>query len=215
MFTGIIECLGIIKELKKSPQVGRLSISADIGDLNIGDSIAVNGLCLTIVEIEKNIFSMDVSPESFNRSNLKLLKIGDKVNLEKAITSNGRFGGHLVSGHIDGTGIVKKIKKEYNSLCISFSVPKNLLPYIVEKGSIAIDGISLTINAVWDSGFNVMVIPHTRNVTNLKYCGIGDVVNIEVDIIAKYVEGFLKKDIDKNKGSRIDLEFLSKHGFIN
>lgn len=190
MFTGIIEEKGSIKNITHGAKSAVLYIKADkiMSDVKIGDSVAVNGVCLTATGIMADGFTADVMAETLRRSSLGTLKAGDKVNLERAMSAYGRFGGHIVSGHIDGTGTIKEYKREDNAIWVTIACGRNLLKYIVEKGSIAIDGISLTVAVVSDSYFKVSIIPHTAAETTLIDKKPGDSVNLENDIVGKYVE---------------------------
>lgn len=210
MFTGIIEELGTVKDIKKDSKGARLSIAARIvlDGLKIGDSITVNGACLTAVSISAASFEADVAPETLKKTNLGELKNNSKVNLERALRLSDRLGGHLVTGHIEATGKIKEKKSAGNSYLFNIEAPKEILRYVVPKGSIAIDGISLTVVDVTDKSFSIAVIPHTMAVTTLGTKGAGDTVNLETDIIGKYVEKMLLKE-DK----KIDAEFLKRHGF--
>lgn len=214
MFTGIVEEIGTVRSVKHGSRSAVLEISAEIimEDIHIGDSIAVNGVCLTASAIGKDSFSADVMPETLNRSSLSVLKKGSHVNLERAMAANGRFGGHIVSGHIDGTGIINNIHQDDNAVWVDINADKKLLHYIVEKGSVAIDGISLTVAKVSKSGFSISAIPHTVSVTILSEKGKGSIVNIENDIIGKYVEKMMQPDAEE-KNSGISREFLAKYGF--
>lgn len=191
MFTGIIEELGTIKDLSAG---GRISILADrvLEGTNIGDSIAVNGICLTVTELNGDGFTADVMPETLKRTSLSLLRRGDKVNLERAMAADGRFGGHIVSGHIDGTGTIREYKKDGNAVWVTIAAENDILRLVVEKGSIAIDGISLTVAEVTDTYFKVSIIPHTAGETTLLLKNTGDPVNLETDIVGKYVEKLLR-----------------------
>lgn len=211
MFTGIIEETGVLKEQNG----GNLVIQADkvLEDVHLGDSIAVNGVCLTVTEFQKNWFRADVMAETLRRSSLGTLKKGSRVNLERAMAANGRFGGHIVSGHIDGTGTVENTQREGNAIWVTISCGAALLRYIAEKGSIAIDGISLTVAEVRENGFRVSIIPHTGEETTLLARRTGDMVNLETDIIAKYVERLMLPQEPEEKKSGIDLEFLRENGF--
>ncbi len=211
MFTGIIEEMGVLKEQNG----GNLVIQADkvLEDVHLGDSIAVNGVCLTVTEFQKNWFRADVMAETLRRSSLGTLKKGSRVNLERAMAANGRFGGHIVSGHIDGTGTVENMQREGNAIWVTISCGAALLRYIAEKGSIAIDGISLTVAEVRENGFRVSIIPHTGEETTLLARRTGDMVNLETDIIAKYVERLMLPQEPEKKRSGIDLEFLRENGF--
>ncbi len=190
MFTGIIEEKGSIKNITHGAKSAVLYIKADkiMSDVKIGDSVAVNGVCLTATKIMADGFTADVMAETLRRSSLGTLKAGDKVNLERAMSADGRFGGHIVSGHIDGTGTIKEYKREDNAIWVTIACGRNLLKYIAEKGSIAIDGISLTVAVVSDSYFKVSIIPHTAAETTLIDKKPGDSVNLENDIVGKYVE---------------------------
>ncbi|CEH34124.1 riboflavin synthase [Romboutsia lituseburensis] len=215
MFTGIIEEIGIVKEIKKSVKSSKIKIEADkiLENINLGDSISTNGVCLTASSIAENHFEADVMAETLRRSNLGKLKTGSKVNLERALCIEKRLGGHIVSGHIDGTGEIISFIKEDNAIWVSIKTSKELLKYIVEKGSIAIDGISLTVAYVDDYTFKVSIIPHTKNETTLLNKNIKDTVNIECDMIGKYVEkllGLNKKSIKNN----LNEDFLKNNGFI-
>ncbi|MBQ7764860.1 riboflavin synthase [bacterium] len=212
MFTGIIEELGVIKSVNKKTNQGQLVIEClkVLDGAHLGDSIAVNGVCLTVVEILSNGFVADVSPETFKVTALGNLKSGDIVNLERAMKADGRFGGHLVSGHIDGRGKFIKSVRTGEFYELSFELSSQLLKYVITKGSIAINGVSLTIAGVNDKTINLAIIPHTYEKTNLQNLKNGDFVNIEVDMIAKYVEKFVSASDNK---SRISLEFLQEHGF--
>lgn len=194
VFTGIVEELGRVKSLKRTSRESRLVISAKkiIEDLHIGDSIAVNGVCLTVVLFSEGEFTVDVMNETFMRSSLGNLRIGDEVNLERAMAADGRFGGHIVSGHIDGTAKIKACFDDGNAKWYEISAGPELLDGIVMKGSVAIDGISLTVSKVSEQSFSVSIIPHTLDATVLKDKRPGDVVNIETDVIGKYVKQFVK-----------------------
>ena len=190
MFTGIIEEMGFVKNINMGSNSGVITIEANkvLENTMQGDSIAVNGVCLTVTGIRGNLFTADVMPETFKRSALGSLKNGSRVNLERAMSPMGRMGGHIVTGHIDTTGRIESIKKDSNAVVYKINIENNYLKYIVEKGSVAIDGISLTVVDTDNSGFRVSVIPHTEKETVLGYKKIGDTVNIECDIIGKYVE---------------------------
>lgn len=190
MFTGIIEECGTVLDVLKNGVSGSVQIQAStvLEGTKTGDSIAVNGVCLTVTKLTKSSFTADVMAETFRRTNLGNLGKNSRVNLERAMAADGRFGGHIVSGHIDGTGIISRIKKEGNAVWIYISAPQSILNLIVEKGSVAVDGISLTVAAVSDKEFAVSVIPHTRENTALSGKKTGAVVNLENDIIGKYVQ---------------------------
>ena len=194
MFTGIVEELGQVKALSLRGNSGTLTVKAKkvLEGTKIGDSIAVNGVCLTVTNMKNNEFSADVMAETVRRSSLGALRDGSYVNLERAMAAGGRFGGHIVSGHADGTGIIREIRQDDNAVWFTISTSSKLLRYIVEKGSITIDGISLTVAAVTTDGFSVSTIPHTNAVTTLGERKAGDLVNLETDIIGKYVERLLQ-----------------------
>ncbi len=211
MFTGIIEETGTIRRIEHGAKSCVLTVSAGkvLSDVHIGDSIAVNGTCLTVCRFDKDSFSADVMPETMHRTNLGMLRSGSVVNLERAMSANGRFGGHIVSGHIDGTGKIRSQRKDDNAVWVTISAAPEILRYIVEKGSIAIDGISLTVAAVTNTDFSVSIIPHTGAETTLLQKNAGDIVNLECDIVAKYVE----KLCGRTSGG-ITGDFLAMHGFM-
>ena len=215
MFTGIVEELGTIRSIRRGAASAVLSIGAEavLSDLRIGDSVAVNGVCLTATGVDGSGFTADVMHETLRRSSLGALGPGSRVNLERAIAADGRFGGHIVSGHIDGTGTIAERRRDDNAVWYTVSAPPALLRYIVEKGSVAIDGISLTVASVEADRFSVSVIPHTAAVTLLGAKGPGDVVNLETDIIGKYVERLLRPADTPAARSGISLEFLAENGF--
>jgi riboflavin synthase len=212
MFTGLIEDLGEVKRIEKRGENLSLLISShlDPKELKSGDSIAVNGACLTIVSLTPTGFTVEVSPETVRRTNLRDLKEGEPVNLERALRLSDRLGGHLVSGHIDGTGILSRKTREGEFYHFTFSASPEIMRYVIEKGSIAVDGISLTVNQCRDKDFTVTIIPFTLNHTNLGERKVGERVNLEVDLIGKYVEKFV--GLKNEKGINKDL--LAEHGFI-
>lgn len=212
MFTGIVEEIGKIKEIKKGPASARLTIEANavLEDAQLGDSIAVNGVCLTVTELTPSYFKADVMHETLNRSSLGALRSGSSVNLERAMKADGRFGGHIVSGHIDGTGTIGNIRRDDNAIWYTVNTPANILKYIVEKGSITIDGISLTVAALDKKSFQVSIIPHTAANTILSLKRTGDIVNLENDIIGKYVERLMQ---GTDGESSITEAFLIENGF--
>ena len=218
MFTGIVEEIGSIKGISKGANSAVLTLSAKkvLEDVNLGDSIAVNGVCLTVTSYRQDEFTVDVMHETMDRASLSSLKAGSKVNLERAMMANGRFGGHIVSGHIDGTGKIVSVKKDDNAIWYQISADKKILKYIIEKGSITIDGISLTVAKVTDRDFSVSIIPHTLENTILAYKSEGHIVNLENDCIAKYVEklmNFGNLDSKQENKHEITREFLLKNGF--
>ncbi len=221
MFTGIIEGLGNIAAIHSSGQGNRVTIEAGfaLDQTKIGDSISVSGACLTAVKIEGRRFEVDVSPETLKTTIFGQAKVGDRVNLERAMRFSDRIDGHLVSGHIDGTGIVKQREIQGNAVIVTIEVAESLTRYMIAKGSVAVDGISLTINSCDAGSFSISIIPHTAKLTTIGFKNRGDRVNIETDMIGKYVERFLagvsqsgKDQISKR--STIDQEYLIKTGFI-
>lgn len=212
MFTGIIEEIGIIKAIKKKGQCAVITVGAlaVLDDIKQGDSVAVNGICLTVISFAEESFCADIMHETVKRSNLWNLNVGDIVNLERAMPLNGRFGGHIVTGHIDGIGVISSICKDENAICFTIRTSPDLLKYVITKGSIAIDGISLTVVAVSERDFRVSVIPHTAKYTSLKEKRVGDTVNLENDCIGKYIE---KLFCTPKQQSNISRELLTKHGF--
>lgn len=212
MFTGIIEEIGTIQSIQRSGNSAVLTIQVDLilSDIHIGDSIAVNGICLTVTSFSSNSFCADVMHETLNRSSLRSLRSKSPVNLERAMPANGRFGGHIVSGHIDGTGTIRSTKQDSNAVWYTIQTSPSILRYIVEKGSITIDGISLTVATVQNDSFQVSIIPHTLKQTILAYKRAGDMVNLENDCIAKYVERLL----NCQPKTTITTDFLTKNGFF-
>jgi riboflavin synthase len=211
MFTGIVEEMGSVKALRREAGAARLTISAStvLGNTALGDSISVNGVCLTVVEMNTGEFSADVAVETLAVTNLGELKTGAKVNLERALQLSARIGGHLVSGHVDAVGRIREKRVEGNGWRLFFEAPDNVLRYVIKKGSIAIDGISLTVADVDTKGFSVAMIPHTAKLTTLGFKAAGDSVNLETDIIGKYVERLLP---GRGEGG-VSLELLKKTGF--
>ena len=211
MFTGIIEEIGKVERIQKDSRNCKLSIKASkiLTDIHLGDSIAVNGICLTVTHFNHQAFTVDVMNETWSRTALTLLKYGSEVNLERALSVNGRLGGHVVTGHIDGTGKISSIKKDDNAVWYQINTQKEILDLIVEKGSITIDGISLTVAKVSKLNFSVSVIPHTLEQTILKSKRVGSTVNLENDILGKYVQ----KLMDNSLQSEISKELLYQNGF--
>ena len=209
MFTGIIEEIGTVKAVKKGAKSTSITISGNglFSDLKLGDSVAANGVCLTVTKLNDNNFTADVMNETLSRSSLGELKIGSLVNLEPAMPINGRYGGHMVSGHIDGMGKIISIQKDGIAFWYKIKADNKIMRYIIEKGSVTIDGISLTVAKAERDNFSVSIFPHTANETTLSGKKIGSVVNLENDIVGKYIEKFMNtpKDIKK--------DFLQKHGF--
>lgn len=209
MFTGIIEEIGTVANIERGAKSSRITISAEriFDDLKIGDSVSVNGMCATAAEISGNTFTADIMAESMRWTNLGDLKKGSRVNLERAMQLNGRFGGHIVSGHIDGTGVIISQRREDNAVWLTVGAPENIMRYIIEKGSVAIDGVSLTVASVYSDAFAVSLIPHTAGETTLLSKRTGEKVNLECDIVGKYIERFTPSQ----RG--ITLDFLKENGF--
>lgn len=216
MFTGIVEEKGEVMNFSSTGKSGKITIKARkvLERTRIGDSIAVNGVCLTVTSLQEHGFTADVMAETMRRSNLGLLQPGSKVNLERAMAADGRFGGHIVSGHIDGTGVVASMTREENAIWVKISAKPEILRYIVEKGSICIDGISLTVAKITNTDFSVSVIPHTGKETNLLEKNAGELVNLENDVVSKYVEKLLGFSNEKaEEDSNLSMEFLKEYGF--
>ncbi|SCG84340.1 riboflavin synthase alpha chain [Proteiniborus sp. DW1] len=215
MFTGLVEEIGIVESVVKSTKSSRITIKARkvLKGIKLGDSICTNGVCLTVTSFDSNRFSVDVMAETIRRSNLGHFLPGDEVNLERALRLGDSLGGHIVSGHIDGMGTIENFQQEDNAVWITVATSPEILKYIVPKGSIAIDGVSLTVAYVDDFAFKVSIIPHTKDMTTLLSKKIGDKVNLECDMIGKYIEKLIeaKEQVVVNKG--IDLKFLTEHGF--
>ncbi len=214
MFTGIIEEIGILRKLSPSDGGYRIGIEANkvLVDTKIGDSIAVNGICLTVVQTDSRSFEADVIPETWRRSSLSRLKTSDKVNLERALLPTTRLGGHIVSGHIDGTARLIDRRQDGNSLWMTFEPEPFLMKYIAFKGSVAVEGTSLTVADVTRKDFSVGLIPATQEMTILSFLQTGDVVNIETDTLAKYVERLLQFH-DVVPRPPLDLDYLKQHGY--
>jgi len=207
VFTGITEELGKVNLIQPNKIV--IKARKVLEGTGIGDSVSINGACLTVVEFGSNYFSVEVVPETLRRTNLGLLKVGDEVNLERPLALGGRLGGHLVQGHVDERGKLVSLKPEGDAVIMRFQAPREVMRYVVVKGFIAVDGISLTVVERDDTSFTVSVIPHTRENTTLGKKHAGDMVNLEVDIIAKYVEALTQSS---TKG--VTAEFLQEHGFL-
>lgn len=210
MFTGIIEEKGVVAEISHGSKSCRITICAEkiLDDVKIGDSIAVNGACLTVAELSPPCFTADVMAETVRRTGLRTLVKGCEVNLERAMMMSGRFGGHIVTGHIDGIGTITNMTVEENAVIVRISAEYEIIKYIVKKGSIALDGISLTVAEVGKNDFMVSVIPHTARETTLLNRRVGDKVNIECDIIGKYIER-----LNSHTDSGITMDFLTENGF--
>jgi len=221
MFTGIIESFGTIKRIESAGEgkVLHIRCDLDLSESKIGDSIAVNGACLTAVSLEKNGFKVDMAPETVERTTFKGLTTGSRVNIERALKLSDRIDGHLVSGHIDGTGTISSITKKSNAVIIKIDVPPKLAEDMIEKGSVAIEGISLTINTCSQKNFEVSIIPHTADITTIGLKRVGDKVNIETDMLGKYVKKMLMGSLSKNdalsNGKKdISMELLARNGFL-
>jgi len=222
MFTGIIEGLGTVSAVRSGGQGKRLAVEADF-DLNqtkIGDSICVSGACLTAVKIDSRHFEVDISPETLQMTTFNQAKVGQRVNIERALRLSDRIDGHLVSGHIDGVGKIRHRETLGNAIIVTIEVPESLAGYMINKGSVAVDGISLTINTCAAGSFSISIIPHTAKLTTIGFKNKGDPVNIETDMLGKYVERFMSARPGRNeakteKDSVIDKEYLLKTGFID
>ncbi|WP_053365933.1 riboflavin synthase [Bacillus sp. FJAT-27245] len=218
MFTGIIEEIGTVSRIAATGISMVLTIEAKkvLEDVNLGDSISVNGVCLTVTSFDKNRFTVDVMPETMKATNLEDLKTGSKVNLERAMAAGGRFGGHFVSGHIDGTGTILGKKKMANAVYYEIKANPSMMPFLILKGSVAVDGTSLTVFDVTGDTFTVSLIPHTLSETILSLKEAGDSVNIECDMLGKYVHHILNpgKSETRKKKQEITAQFLEKNGFI-
>lgn len=215
MFTGIIEEIGTVRRIQKGRYSAVLTIQASkvLEQTKIGDSIAVNGICLTVTELSEGYFQADVMHETLNRSSLSQITSGSHVNLERAMPADGRFGGHIVAGHVDGVGKILSTRRDDTAVWYMIEAETPVMRYIVEKGSVTVDGISLTVAQVWENRFSVSVIPHTQEHTVLKERTEGDFVNLETDIIGKYVEKLLQPAKEPRKESKITKEFLAKYGY--
>ncbi|HEY0829352.1 MAG TPA: riboflavin synthase [Bacilli bacterium] len=219
MFTGIIEEVGRIAKVNKQGQAMVLTIEAQtiLEDIHLGDSISVNGVCLTVIAYHSNSFTVDVMPETFRQTSLKHLTGGSKVNLERAMSGSGRFGGHYVQGHVDTTGTIRSIQQEENAVVYSFEpIDAGVMKYIIPRGSVTLDGISLTVVTVSEGGFSVSIIPHTLAQTVLQAKKVGDSINIEADLLGKYVDHLLnykEHSGTRDKVGRISEGFLAEHGF--
>lgn len=216
MFKGIVEEIGVLREVRKGARSSVLAVQGNIifDDLRVGESVAVNGVCLTVVSRSSHTLQADVMHETLSRSSLGSLRPGDSVNLERAMPANGRFGGHIVSGHIDGVGTVKGIQKDDNAIWYTIAAGESLLRYIVEKGSIAVDGISLTVAAVSNGDFRFSAIPHTVKSTILSLKKAGDPVNLENDLVGKYLEKFLHSPARQHgPGGGITKELITNFGY--
>lgn len=215
MFTGIVEELGSVRRVLPGSRAGEIVIAARtvLEGTRVGDSIAVNGVCLTVTAMGDDEFTADVMPETLRKTGLGQLKVGDPVDLERAMTADGRFGGHIVSGHIDGVGRIREVRPEQNAHVVWIEAPREILALVVEKGSIAIDGISLTVASVDATSFSVSIIPHTASETVLLKKHAGDTVNLENDIVGKYVQKLLSNAAPAPSSLGLTLEYLQANGF--
>ncbi len=216
LFTGLIEEVGVVQSVLMGTKSAKIVVGAKniLGDVKLGDSICTNGVCLTVTDYTHNSFAVDVMAETMRKSNLKNIVSGSNVNLERALRLSDRLGGHIVSGHIDGTGTIVSFDKEDNAIWVTIQPPEELLKYIINKGSIAIDGISLTVAYIDNRIFKVSVIPHTKDVTTLLNKSPGDEVNLECDMLGKYIEKLLNHTSTEDTKKNIDMDFLSQHGFV-
>ena len=215
MFTGIVEEVGKVIGMKHGLKSVNLTVSASLifSDLGIGDSVSTNGVCLTVTHISGNTFTADVAHESLNRSTLGVLKLQSSVNLERAMSACGRFGGHIVTGHIDGSGVIQAVKADDIAIWYTIATSSRIMAYIVEKGSITIDGISLTVATVTDKTFSVSVIPHTASQTALRDRKVGDTVNLENDIVGKYIEKLMCPPQETASTTKLSMEKIAQYGF--
>lgn len=211
MFTGLVEKIGKVESVtaRAGGKVANIFVGKELHDARVGESIAVNGVCLTVIDFGRDAFNVEMSPETLERSNLKELKRGDYVNIERSLKVGGRLGGHFVNGHTDGVGVLGFSRKVGDSVVLEIKADDTIMRYIVFKGSVALNGISLTVSGVKKNSFEVTVLPYTMEQTNLKFAKQGDRLNIEVDIIGKYVERFVKKDRDAKF-----LDLLGNSGFL-
>lgn len=216
MFTGIIEEIGVLQNMKRGTNEYQLTLSAKkvLQDVKLGDSIAVNGVCLTVTSFTSEQFTVDVMPETVKATSLQSLARGSSVNLERAMAANGRFGGHFVQGHVDGVGTIKSKNQVSNAVYFWIETSAEMMRYIVPKGSVAIDGISLTVVEVKDNQFSISIIPHTITETILQFKQHGDGVNIECDMLAKYMERLLEKRVEHTSNNGVTLEKLAENGYL-
>lgn len=214
MFTGLVEGVGEIRGVKRQAEGLRLSVALPFAaaELVLGESVAVAGACLTVVEVTSRAAAFEVSPETLDRTTLALKKAGDRVNLERALRLGDRLGGHLVTGHVDGRGVLRERREGPEHVQLQFEMPAALSRYVIEKGSIAVDGVSLTVNTCQGQNFTVNIIPHTAQATTLGNLRVGGQVNLETDIIGKYVEKLL--GLKSPEAAGVTAEFLARHGFF-
>lgn len=216
MFTGLIEEVGTMVGAFSSEKSMKLTIGAKkvLGNIKLGDSISTNGVCLTVSSFDSHSFTVDVMPETMRKTNLGKLKKGSPVNLERALMAGDRFGGHIVSGHIDGTGFIREYKDEDIATWLTVETKADIIKYIIPKGSIAIDGTSLTVVDIIENSFRVSLIPVTKEETVLLKKKVGDEVNLECDIVGKYIERLMTFNNDNKKTNTIDMKFLMDNGFL-
>lgn len=216
MFTGLVEEVGTVERIQRGRQSAVLHLRAQavLAGMKLGDSIAVNGVCLTVISFHTGGFAADVMHETLDRSALAKLRSGSRVNLERAMAADGRFGGHIVAGHVDGTGRITRLQKDDNAIWYTIQPPPGLLRYVVEKGSIAVDGVSLTVAQVDQTCFSISAIPHTVASTVLRERGPGDLVNLECDIIGKYVEKLLQPVSSRAPARGLTRDFLARNGIL-
>ncbi|MBL4281860.1 riboflavin synthase [Vibrio fluvialis] len=216
MFTGIVEAVGTLTAITPKGEDITISVDAgklDMGDVKLGDSIATNGVCLTVVEFNSHSYSADLSLETLKKSGFANYKVGDKVNLEKAMLPTTRFGGHIVSGHVDGVGEIVERNPVGRAIELWVAMPAELSKYVAEKGAITVDGISLTVNDLRKNAFKLTIVPHTTQETTIDHFQVGRKVNLEVDVLARYLERLLNGGRDEQPESRITMEFLQQNGF--
>ncbi|MBY8025483.1 riboflavin synthase [Vibrio fluvialis] len=216
MFTGIVEAVGTLTAITPKGEDITISVDAgklDMGDVKLGDSIATNGVCLTVVEFNSHSYSADLSLETLKKSGFADYKVGDNVNLEKAMLPTTRFGGHIVSGHVDGVGEIVERNPVGRAIEFWVAIPAELSKYVAEKGSITVDGISLTVNDLRKNAFKLTIVPHTTQETTIDHFQVGRKVNLEVDVMARYLERLLNGGRDEQPESRITMEFLQQNGF--
>ena len=216
MFTGIVEEFGVLRALRRGADSAQLMIGAEkvLEDIRVGDSIAVNGVCLTAVRFGAREFTADVMAETLAKTNLGALNTGDRVNLERALRLGDRLGGHLVSGHIDGVGTIIRQERHDIATLVTIGAPREMMRYIIKKGSVAIDGTSLTVVDFRPDHFQVSLIPHTAHATTLGFKKVGDTVNLEGDIVGKYIERLAGFHGNTGRESKVSLSFLAEHGFV-
>ncbi|HWO76674.1 MAG TPA: riboflavin synthase [Bacillus sp. (in: firmicutes)] len=217
MFTGIVEEIGTIREIKQGKEAMTLTIQAKITmeDIHLGDSYSINGVCLTVTSFTKDQFTVDVMPETFHNTALSKLKVGSPINIERAMAANGRFGGHFVSGHVDGVGTIVGRTERSNAIYLNIQVPEHIEQFLIHRGSVTLDGTSLTIFSIEGNVITVSLIPHTAHVTILGGKKIGDLINVEADMLAKYIASLLNNRSQQKEKKGITLSFLNQHGFLS